>query len=734
MARANQIIPGYKSPHVAKYINDYSQYTELTPELNMEVDTSIKTVVVGGADRGPDNKFVRFNPNTWNIFQLIYGTPRFKKFGQSCLYPYYFLNGSSELAQPNTTVWYMRVMPDDAAYANAILVAKFGVQTVSELVTNPDHPADPPTTTTHKEFQIMYNVESYTPNTSTGDLGCLYDEGTTNSLAYAEKALENLSVDGNGWYTLPLMTLRAVGHGDYGNKLSFRFEKNFVGEQDTITKQYILTTLDNFDLIQRSKSYVGSLVNAELQHIGVTTFEDVVLTYGDEANIYVKSYIENVNYIYQQYMAFLATISPSTITDPDQLEIYNKSLTLIPETFDPIFATFIASETSPYMLRVIDTPLAMYNNPNTPDPRYTSAVNIKEGVGVPLQGGTEGAFDRSKTPANTVYEDYLRIQLNKEYVNAFNGLKDKRILSTSRIPYDFIFDADYMFTPDDDSTNVKRTMYRLNNTRCRNPFDAPDEGCGSLLFLDAGTQLFDIATTASNTKDMTNPNYRFNSNTELLQLIQSYSVFANRLTSKEFQHFTMYDPFTNKRIVVTSIINAVMRFIPNLQNNGLEKPFANQRAPLTSAVRGTFVEPVLQDIDMDCKDELVAQRFNYYEYGYNETLSRMNQETSQVISSALLEENNMVVLNSLMNGVEKYNRSILFDHADAAARAQFTADVEKMYGSWAGTKLQKFNVHYEANEVEIEHQWLHCYLEVSFRNIAKIIIQEIDINKADYTL
>lgn len=719
MPRVPKIIPGYTHAHVATYINDNSGVRPLEMPARPSVDTSMKTLCVFGADKGPDNVLRYIPPRQWVRFQNYYGIPNFNKYGQASLHPYLFLNNN-----PNTGVWAMRVLPDDAAYANGIVVAHFGVQDIVTLV--PDGEGGTKEST-EKRFQIMYTVENYLPKER--DLGCLTDYGEFNSLDGAAKEWRRVapeSPDENGWYTLPIAAIRPIGHGKYGNKYSFRFERDLSAERDTDMKMYRLSILDSFQATVYKSSYRGSLINSTIGK-PVTSIQDVIVEKDDDANISTILYPDNVAYIFDEYKKFLDTIKRNEIIDPKEVKIFDASVNLIVDQFDPIFGYFVGNTTNAYKLDIIDEPLPMYNDQNTPDPRYKNARNLKEGAGQKLDGGTDGSFD--KPPVGKTFQEVY----DEELVYAFTASKDQRISDTSRVKIDFIMDANYTYSPNSDSTNVKGAMYKLNNYRCRNKFDVPDTGAGSLLFLDAGQQYTDI-TSQIGSNNRVDPSWQFEMNSELLNLTQSFTTFDNRITSKEFQHGTVYDPFTNKRIVVTSTWNLARNYIPMLQRLDIMTPFAGKANAVWDDIIPGTLYPALTSMDMDVKEELERQRFNYYQYDGGaeigtEQVVRMSQNTCQMDKTSLTNENNMVVLNFYVKGVEDFCRGKMWTFNDPIAQKSFTDELNARYEGWVGVKCTSLRTYFTADVEDMEHDILRCFSEIVFRNLVKVIVHEVDISR-----
>ena len=110
MPQEVQIVPKFQHPHVETYVNDYTQYDD---EVSTPVDTNSKFIAVFRSPMGPDNVIIK--KNDLADFKKTYGKSDYNKYGQPLMMPIAMLTSGS------ATVYCMRVMPDDAYAANAIL-------------------------------------------------------------------------------------------------------------------------------------------------------------------------------------------------------------------------------------------------------------------------------------------------------------------------------------------------------------------------------------------------------------------------------------------------------------------------------------------------------------------------------------------------------------------------------------------------------------------------------------
>ena len=103
MPRTQQIVPQNSYPHEEVYINDNSAHSLDELASNTVV---YPYICVFAGPKGIDNKLIYID--SLSTYHAMFGQTNFKKYGQPHLMP------EAILSQENTTVWAMRVMPDDA--------------------------------------------------------------------------------------------------------------------------------------------------------------------------------------------------------------------------------------------------------------------------------------------------------------------------------------------------------------------------------------------------------------------------------------------------------------------------------------------------------------------------------------------------------------------------------------------------------------------------------------------
>ena len=301
--------------------------------------------------------------------------------------------------------------------------------------------------------------------------------------------------------------------------------------------------------------------------------------------------------------------------------------------------------------------------------------------GVPLMGGHDGAFENGVNLEGEVLEQL--------YIDAFDGKLDKAILSPRRTPIKFILDADYPL-------DVKRKIVKLAITR----YDA-------FVYLDAGI-IHSIDEALIFGEDSVDLNYR--------------------IVSKGFQHFKIRDPFNGKKVPVTYTYHLATALAKHVELVGTHVPFTGEKyATLLGAVKNTLL-PIVDEYDEDQKDKLYDLRLNYYEALGENLFARGTQVTAQDIDSDLSEEHNMIMTLEIKDIAEQETIARRYNFAEPGDRRLFTEILTEKVKPYRDL-IREISVLYDMTEEEEARSVLHCYVEITFKTIAKSSIIEININK-----
>ena len=475
--------------------------------------------------------------------------------------------------------------------------------------------------------------------------------------------------DGTEWKQLPIATFRMAGRGVYGNNYRWRIARNFEYENDYGIMMYTFECINASGSASTEASYVGAIVSSS-QYRNITLINDIL---DDEEKGAVMMDVdvleEYVNEAYDEFKVFLETLDDV----PEELIPTN-------DTWDPFFGYQCNSSTKHPNMMVIG------------ESTETEDIGVDRAQGIALMGGDDGAFG-SENPTDVFNAT------NECYVQAFSGEYDSVILSSRRSPCDAILDANYNADPEHAQFDVKGTLY--NMALARND---------ALLYLDAGTE-----TTKAHIDDM----------------IADYARFNSRNVVKEFQHYTVKDPGTMKKCEVTVTYFYAQKLPGHYQNYGSWVPFVKARCELTGHIKNTL-EPAVDDLEMELKEKLYVNRFNYFETIDENVYQRAAQNTAQMDNSDLMEENNMNTLFALKKQLERDCWNSLYDFTSVEDRARFSESEQAKFASWIGSRVDTLNIVFDANAWEMERSIVHCYVSVQFRNMMKRVIIEIDVNKRNF--
>ena len=380
MASSVQIVPKYQHPHVETYVYDNTFYTE---DSSVEVDDSIKLIAVFSSGKGIDNKFVK--KTNLKSFTDTFGKSNPKKYGQPLMMPIAALNTGV------ASVWCMRVMPTDAAYANSVLSAYYKADVDSKM------------------FTVKYKAKSFT------DGEAIYNRDDIEVKGNTVESPDTL----DGWTHLPIASIIAMGRGEYGQNYRWRITNNTEYERDYEKKFYTFEILSTENGLSRIATYVGTLVTpTDLQDTVQIT--DVI---ADEdmgsypANIIV--YEENVDALYNAYVDFLNQVAEAEPDTEIDIPTVNE--------FDPFFGLTLNSTDALQFFTV--------QGSDGDDPK---AIDLDIATGINFLGGTEGSFSEADPEA-------AEEALVQAYKDAFGGVTDKLILAPRRIACDFLLDANYPY-------------------------------------------------------------------------------------------------------------------------------------------------------------------------------------------------------------------------------------------------------------------------------------------------
>lgn len=663
MAQTTQIVPKWSFPHVQSYFNDY---TEVTNEDTVVAPTNSSPhfIAVFTSGEGIDNTFVDLN--TESVMRNIFGPRDFDKYGQ----PYSQALATIAPAKGNAVMHAMRVMPDDATYANSYLIAHYKADVAN------------------KKFKIYWKTKNYEAT-----------EAPKSDEEYKEK-MEISVPEENGYKGLVVMAVRTAGRGKYGNNYRWRMTINSDYEKEYKIKMY------NFQIL-RAKNGLTSVFTAtgSACYTDVTTqttfINDIIRDNIGTGNVpaIVEIAEDNFNALYDAYEKFVTDVAEANPTEsfvkPDIF------------TFDPFYGLYPNGAGANELIQILPTALTKEEKDELENPSSYSADDYApEGVetvafdaiqGNNLIGGSDGAFGSDDKDARTT-------AINQCYIDAFSGVYDKRILSALRIPAVALFDANYDF-------EVKKVLAELATIRN-----------DALLYLDCGIM---PSFSDTNVAQLIEDYSVFDTATIMNGSVNIPCV------SKNLHHYVIRDAETKRKRTVTFVYYLASIFYDHYISYGTYVPLANTKCQLADHVKDSL-SPTVELFENELREKFTENRFNWCEAVGPNTFRRVCQLTAQTPESDIVEENNVHTLFALKRDIERECRERIYDFTDSESRSDLAEYILAQHRSWIGTRVQSLNIRFTQNAWEGNRSIVHGYAEVVFRGLMKRVIFEFDINKRDY--
>lgn len=330
-------------------------------------------------------------------------------------------------------------------------------------------------------------------------------------------------------------------------------------------------------------------------------------------------------------------------------------------------------------------PIFGINNDQSTQPKLTIVTeenNILDRLdGITLVCGDNGSLDNpgDKTVDEIVEDLYLK---------AFAGELDKSIMSPRRTPVRFMLDANYPLS-------VKRAMVQLGLKR----YDA-------MVYLDAG-----LITTHD----------------EAIIFGEDTADLNYRIVSKSYQHYEIRDPFSGKRVPVTMTYDLACNLAKHIELYGSETAYTGETyATLKGAIKNSLV-PVLDEYDEDLKEKLYDLRLNYYEAIAENVFCRGVQQTAQDLESDLSEESNMLLLLEIKDIAERETISRRYNFAEPEDRQLYGEVLTERIKPYRES-VRSIEVFYDMSREEEMRNFIHCYIQLTFKTLLKSSIIEINVN------
>ena len=389
MPQSGQIIPSYNHPHAMTYINDNTEVVD--PIVTVEEGPA--SLFVYASPRGRDNVLLKFT----SAKELLdeHGPAAYRLYGQP------HLNAHAWMSANNAKAYAMRVTPDDATYANAVVLLK--AKATPAVVDGTGAVTTPGTMEVRHELvhvQDLSDVADFEP---------------------LVEALTEVTPDVDGFVTYPIAAVRSLGRGEYGNALRARFSSSRQMDKENEYKNFMFDVFEMSGVLKQLGFFTGACDPESVVRMKSNYLVDKVndpQTGSNQVSLYISE--DGQRAVYELYKS----VDPTSTVEFSEFDMYG----FMPKGGSTVYAGV------------------------TVDAAHPDAFPVSGPEGFPLNAGSDGQL-------SALTEAGVRDQvLDQLYLKAFSGEIDRRILSKFRTPLDFILDAGY-------SAEVKRELIRLIGRR-----------------------------------------------------------------------------------------------------------------------------------------------------------------------------------------------------------------------------------------------------------------------------
>ena len=729
-------LPENKFPHVEVNINDNTirRYVNIAEE-------HCRTLCVFRSPKGPDG----LKTITGGIQEFIdtYGTGSVAEYGQA------FLNASALAATNATTIHCLRLTDDTAKVANLHVYMRYCIirhdsdskpeiyqSSTGEYQYNRSNEE----TGIMKVYFVAKSDDNLTDAKKLGDgeytIKVKTIEGEDESarevlsdatVKYCNPEVRDKIFDENGeeWHEVWMFSVASRGKGTCGNGLSIRLQANSRLNKSTNRMNYIFDIFESGVLVETASiSFDESAINR-----GKSLYIENVIN-GDDGSdgsglITIANNDASIQHILSKYQTEVNLNSLVDITafDPffgiDRGEIYGRKYIKVGESEDDknVGLNGVPNMDGYYVITrskedaVNDEKAVVFPTIVNEDANIR-CINLQSVSGEKLKNGDDGKFANPIVNKTTVRqaEEAMLLKIFKgesEYDDELNETVKKYpydgIMSTSRYPIDFVLDANYTY-------KVKMALAEWCDARHQD----------FILYLDNGTS-----------ENMTTKAKSYITTVDMDDVTNRWNIAIDSYYGK------IKDPFNQRIVEVTSTYNLARKLpLHWKEHNGKHIPYAGSMYGIIDSYLPNTVFPLMdKDLDEKHMNNCIAEHINYAQINSKGDVIRGTQSSRYPeigeadIMSNLTELNNAHIVLDIKKDCEKLLENFAYNFNENEDIIRFNRRAEVITSKYSAAQVKKISATFDRTADEAEYGILHLYIEVVHKNLVKIAIVDIDVNR-----
>ncbi len=227
--------------------------------------------------------------------------------------------------------------------------------------------------------------------------------------------------------------------------------------------------------------------------------------------------------------------------------------------------------------------------------------------------------------------------------------------------------------------------------------------------------------------------------------VQAFDEATNGSDDKRYWYFSIdayygkiRDPYNYKIVEVTSTYNLARKLVTHWQQyNGKHIPYAGSLYAVIDTYIPKSVFPLMDEgIDSEHMDRFIEEHVNYAQINSRGDMIRATQSTrypflgDAFTLSNLTELNNVHVVLDIKKDVEHVLELFAYQFNEVSDLRRFNTIVaSSVLPKYSAAQVKSISAAFNRTSEEAEYGILHLYIEVVHKNLVKIVMVDIDVNR-----
>jgi hypothetical protein len=227
--------------------------------------------------------------------------------------------------------------------------------------------------------------------------------------------------------------------------------------------------------------------------------------------------------------------------------------------------------------------------------------------------------------------------------------------------------------------------------------------------------------------------------------VQSFDEATNGDEYEKYWYFSIdayygriKDPYNFKIVEVTSTYNLARHLVPHwAANGGKHIPYAGSLYAVIDSYLPRSVFPLMDEgLDSEHMDRFIEEHVNYAQVNSRGDVIRATQSTRYPVLgdaftlSNLTELNNVHIVLDIKKDVEHVLELFTYQFNEQSDLKRFNTIVSSsILPKYSAAQVKSISATFNRTSEEAEYGILHLYIEVVHKNLVKIIMVDIDVNR-----